>query len=192
MMHVVLQRLAELERRFANLILLTRICAVDTKQAKVQVQRGAITSDWLPWLTQRAGADKTYWAPSLGEQVLLLSPQGDFNQGVVLPALYQQHYAAPSQGDDSFDIHFADGAQFNYNRTTHTLSVNLPDTSATQITSKTLAISGDVTITGNLKATGDISDKTRSMQADRDIYNTHKHAGVKGGHDATQTPETKQ
>jgi len=36
-------------------------------------------------------------------------------------------------------------------------------------------ITGDTTIHGNLKVTGDVTDHTRSMQGDRDIYNVHRH-----------------
>jgi phage baseplate assembly protein V len=38
-------------------------------------------------------------------------------------------------------------------------------------------MSGDLHIEGGMKADGEIEDHTRSMQADRDIYNTHKHGG---------------
>lgn len=192
MMYYLHQRLVELERRFANLILLSTIEHVDPKRAKVRVKRGDILSDWLPWLTQRAGEDCNYWAPSVGEQVLLISPQGDLNQGMVLPAIYQNKYAAPENTSDIACLHFADGATISYNRTQHQLSIYLPAQAQTQIKSEHLEITGDVTIHGNLNAQGDISDKTRSMHADRVIYNRHQHAGIKSGPSKTGTPKEQQ
>ena len=88
-------RVAELERKLANVVRPGRIAAVDTERTRVRVAYDvddddeAITTTWLPWLTARAGTVLTWSAPSLGEQVLLLSPVGDLAQAFVLPAIYQ-------------------------------------------------------------------------------------------------------
>lgn len=88
-------RVAELERKLANVVRPGRVFEVDTERTRVRVQydvtlegEPAVTG-WLPWLTARAGVVLTWSAPSLGEQVLLLAPTGDLAQAFVLPAIYQ-------------------------------------------------------------------------------------------------------
>jgi len=46
-----------------------------------------------------------------------------------------------------------------------------------------------VNVTGNIVASGDITDKKRSMQGDRDIYNDHTHPEPDGN---TSAPTQKQ
>ena len=92
--------LVEVDRRLANIVTLGSIAAVDVANAVAQVQIGGILTDWLPWLTARAGNDITWWAPEVGEQVVILSPSGDLAQGVVLPGLYQTAHPAPSNSAD--------------------------------------------------------------------------------------------
>ncbi|UMT46983.1 hypothetical protein AOY90_15755 [Escherichia coli] len=41
--------------------------------------------DWLQWLTHRAGRSRTWWAPSVGEQVLILAVGGELDTAFVLP-----------------------------------------------------------------------------------------------------------
>ena len=48
---------------------------------------------------------------------------------------------------------------------------------------------GDIWQDGNYKATGDITDHTRSMQANREIYNGHEHFH---GVPKTSKPEQQQ
>ena len=70
-------RVSELERKLNNMLILGTITAIDVEQHKVQVISGELTTPWLPWLTQRAGRDVSYWAPSVDEQVLVLCLQGE-------------------------------------------------------------------------------------------------------------------
>lgn len=117
--------LSELHRRVANLIRLGVIHEIDYEQARVTVQLGKITTDWLPWLTAQAGTDRNWHPPSVGEQVVLLSPQGDYSQGVVLHGIYQAQCPAPANTPDQTHYRNADGSHYTYDRPTHTLTVNV-------------------------------------------------------------------
>ena len=60
-----------------KLVQIAAIVEADYEQAKVKVKMGDIITHWLPWLTVRAHNNKTWWAPEVGEQVLLLAPSGE-------------------------------------------------------------------------------------------------------------------
>ena len=96
----------EASRRIENLLRLCTVAEVRTTHpARCRVRTGQLLTDWLPWLTLRAGATAgTWWAPEPGEQCLLLSPGGDLRQGVVLPGLYSDQNHPPPGARDSFVI----------------------------------------------------------------------------------------
>ncbi|USH01067.1 phage baseplate assembly protein V [Grimontia kaedaensis] len=176
MTELILQRLAELERRLSNLLMTGQVVDVDYNTGHVKVSTGFLTTTWLPWVTQRAGPDVSFWAPEVGEQVVVLSPCGEPELGVVLPAIYQNLYPHTDQRETVRRVQFADGADMSYDRAIHALSILLPPGATTTLIAKGgITVEGDVTVKGNITATGDISDKTRSMQADRVIYNGHRH-----------------
>ncbi|MFD2177748.1 phage baseplate assembly protein V [Veronia pacifica] len=192
MMEVILQRLAELERRLSNLIMTGVIVDTDYPLGKVKVAAGLLTTGWVPWLTHRAGTDTDYWAPEVGEQVMLLSPCGEPELGVVLPALYQDAFPATDHHADVRRVLFADGADFSYDRKHHGLTVVLPGEGTTTLISKGgVNIIGDVTVTGSIKATGDITDHKRAMDADRAIFNGHNHKSPETGA-STSIPDPQQ
>ena len=174
--------MARLARRLEGLIQVGRIVAADYKQAKVQVKSGHETSAWLPWVTLRAGPDRHWWAPEVGEQVLILSPMGDLGAGVVLPGLYRAAHPAPADDPARHLVEYSDGAAFMYDRRRHHWDISLPAGATVRLVAPGgVTIAGDVTVTGNIKATGEIADRTRSMGADREIYNRHTHPGDSGG-----------
>ena len=90
------QDMTEAERRMSNVALKGRVVELDAVRARVRVQAGAITTGWLPFVTARAGHDRTWHAPEPGEQVLVLSPCGDLNQGVVVGSIYRAEHPAPA------------------------------------------------------------------------------------------------
>lgn len=174
--------MARLERRLEGLIQAGRIVAADYKTAKVQVKSGHEASAWLPWVTLRAGADRHWWAPEVGEQVLILSPMGDPAAGIVLPGLYRAAHPAPSNDPARHLAEYSDGAVFVYDRRRHHWDIHLPAGATVRLAAPGgVTIEGDVTVTGNVKATGEIADRIRSMGADREIYNRHTHPGDSGG-----------
>ena len=208
-------RLVELARRLANVIRPGVIAEVDYRGELVRVRfaeappplprgegrgagRAAIT-DWLPWMTSRAGGDASWWAPEVGEQVLLLSPSGDLANAVALPALYSTARPAPSNDPDKRLVRYSDGAEIEYDRANHRLRAVLPMGGAAEITAPDgVTVTGDLTVTGGVDATGDItadgnieadgnveaggevSDSRSSMRAMRTTYNGHVH-GVPPG-----------
>lgn len=115
--------LAELERLVSNLIRIGVVAALDEGDSRVRVRVGGLTTDWLPWLTARAGATRTWSAPTVGEQVLVLSPYGDTAQAVALPAIYQDDHAAPASSKDIEKITFPDGAEVMYDSAAKVLTV---------------------------------------------------------------------
>lgn len=187
--------ISELNRRLTNIIRLGKV--LDTNYTKiiprVKIAVGDLETAWLPILTQRAGHDSTWWPLNIGEQVIVLSPSGELAQGVVLGSINQQ--AFPAMGNDTHQhrTQYRDGAVIEYNSKQHHLSVVLPNDATIAIVSEGgVSIQGDLIIDGDVKASGDISDHTRSMQADREIYNSHTHAGVKPGGGKTLPPQATQ
>ncbi|UYM14257.1 phage baseplate assembly protein V [Endozoicomonas euniceicola] len=186
--------LEDLERRLSNLL---RIGVIENKGGepsdKVRVRIGELHTKPLPWLTHRAGNDKTWWKPEDGEQVLVLSPFGDLAQGVVLPSLYKEQFSAPYNDAGKHITEYADGARIEYDRNAHKLTAQLPGGATTELTSSGgITFTGDLLVNGNITATQDITDSTRSMQADRDIYNGHNHPGVASGPSTTGAVAQKQ
>lgn len=132
-------QLSELTRRLANLVRVGTVAELDAAQARVRVSVGEATTAWLPWLTARAGADATWWAPSVGEQVLLVAPSGDLAQAFALPALYGPAAGPPASGEAVHRVQYADGSFTEHN----------PDTGVTKIHVEgdaVLDVTGQVTV----------------------------------------------
>jgi len=173
---------AELDRRLANLIRLGRIAQADYAGAKVRVNIGDILTGWLPWLTGRASSDKSWHAPEVGEQVLVLSPSGEFNQGVVLAGVFQTAYPAPVDSVDKHHVTYADGAVIEYDRAAHHLKAVLPAGGTLELVADGgITIDGDITLTGTLTASVDVVANGISLH-------DHVHGGVQAGASNTGVP----
>lgn len=120
----------------------------------------------------------------------------------MFPGSFHAQHPAPSNDADVFLVQFGDGSSVEHNREQHTLKiVNAGDIDVTtpkqirMTATKGFVMVGDITHTGDIKTTGniaadkDISDKTRSMAADRGIYNGHIH---KHGKPNTSPPKQAQ
>jgi len=191
---------AALARLIENLIRLGTIAAVDhgsltdQRPARVRVQSGELLTGWLPWLTLRAGSSREWDPPTLGEQVLLLSPSGQTTQGIVLCGLFSQ--LLPANGDRA-DLHrrsYPDGAVIEYDSQAHRLSAVLPQGGVTQLTSTggitivgPITHQGDYTQTGNQKVTGQVTVSQDVVAAGISLVK-HTHGGVQSGGSQTGAP----
>ncbi len=156
-------QLGELARKLSNIIRIGQIVKVDYLKAKATVKMGDIETDYLPWITNHAGAARN-WAPlSIGTQVIVLAPDGELNRGVILPSLYRNLYPAPANTENQYTIHFADGSTIEYDKDTKSLSLDIKGNlnivvgESFNLTAKQAILSAATTIEGNLDTTGTVN-----------------------------------
>lgn len=118
-----LANIQELARALRNMIRTGLVVETNLKAGRCRVQTGGMCTDWLQWLTCRAGRSRTWWAPSVGEQVLILAVGGELDTAFVLPGIYSGDNPAPSASADALHIRFPDGAVIEYEPETSSLTV---------------------------------------------------------------------
>ena len=146
--------IADLARLLENIVRFGTVEAVQMQPPRVQVKSGNITTAWRPWLNLRAGADREWDPPTIGEQVVLLSPSGNLAQGVALTGLFSD--LIPANGDRA-GLHrrtYRDGAVIEYDSIAKHLRATLPGTAE-------VIAEGDIDVTSNANisavALGDIN-----------------------------------
>ncbi|WP_227732914.1 phage baseplate assembly protein V [Yersinia proxima] len=204
--------IAGLTRLLANIIRIGIVSDVDLANGLCRVKIGNLETDWLNWLTLRAGRVSFWSAPSVGEQVMVLSIGGELTTGFVLPAIFSDANPAPSQSPDAIVITFPDGARFEYEPETSHLAVtgiatavieasesvtvtapNITCTASVKITLNT----PEVECTNNLttatlqvmqggKMTGDIEHSGGQFSSNGVVVDQHNHGGVQRGGDWTE------
>jgi phage baseplate assembly protein gpV len=166
-------RVTELERRLGNLLRGGSIIATDFATARVKVRSGDLVTGWLPWLTHRAGGDVTWHAPEIGEQVMILSPDGEPAQGVVLPAIYSTAVSAPANSADRSVITYQGGLlRFEADREAGVFRLI-----------GNVELVGDVAIEGTVN----VSEDVIAGGNDVSLVN-HVHGGVSVGASETDVP----
>ncbi len=148
-MHCMNADLSNLSRLLQNLIRLGTIAQVDGAKARVQLGP-KLTTEWLNWITQRAGSTCTWSAPTVGEQVIVFSPGGDLTRGIILPALYSQAFDAPETNPTIHTTHYPDGAVVQYDHEAHALTATLSGGTATITADKVTSNAPSTICTGDL------------------------------------------
>ena len=124
--------LSEILRRLANVVRLGAVAEVDLPAARARVRYDTdaagddILTAWLPWLTLRAGADRTWWAPTVGEQVVVLAPGGELPQAVILPALYREDHPAPADEASKHVTRYGDDIRIEVDTAAHRFGITVP------------------------------------------------------------------
>lgn len=114
----------------------------------MQIQDGEILSDWVPWFTPRAGKDRVWDPPEVGEVVMLLAPSGDLANGVAIPGLFSNGNANGDRAGLQRRT-FDDGTVIEYDREAHKLFLNVKGDVQIKATGKI-----DIEADGNVKITG--------------------------------------
>lgn len=119
--------ISELNRKLANIIRIGLVKEIDYEKAKVKVKIGEFLTDWLPWITSKAGKDRDWCPPDIDEQVMIFSPLGELSLGVVLGGIYQQKYDALENKKEINSVKFQDGTKFTYDKEKHHLEIEVVD-----------------------------------------------------------------
>jgi phage baseplate assembly protein V len=113
--------LSEMNRRLLQLIRVGVIKEVDFENAKAKVKIGKNVTGWRPWVA----LSKAWIPPVVGEQVVLLSPNGDFEQGIILPALYHTKSKAPSDNEHEMKIKLSENSYVCFDSDLEKLTVKV-------------------------------------------------------------------
>ena len=146
-----------------------------TARARVQFAQDNMTSFWLPVLQTKTFKDKFYSMPPIGDQVACLMDENS-EDGVILGAIYTVEDVPIIETEKQVSANFEDGTFANVDKETQTLTLSFPN----------IHLIGNITHEGTLSnsagitSSADITDKKSSMQAMRNIYNSHKHTGNQG------------
>lgn len=205
--------LAELTRRLANLIRIGTVEQVDYDAKTLRVVMGEIRTGWITWGTDSAEGDLD-WSPyEVGEQVMMLAPNGELSSAVVVCALNRNDAPPPANAAHIHYRKFKDGAEFEYNRQSQTLRVEgvanvlIRGSNETKVVCTTARVeaSDSVTLdtpetncTGTLNVTGDTNvkgnvncDKTVHAKVDciSDTVSGKNHIHQPGGRKQTGPPK---
>ncbi|WP_018250789.1 phage baseplate assembly protein V [Sphingomonas melonis] len=142
----------------------------------------------IPWAASRLGKTRIWAPPSIGEQVLVVAPEGDTLRAIVTGSLRSD--ANPHPADDgSTRIVFEDGAAIGYDPAGHTLTVTLPAGAKIAIVAD-----GGASLKGDLSVEGEIRS-TKTITADQDVVGggkslkDHVHTKVQAGAAVSGPPQ---
>ncbi|ENA26304.1 phage baseplate assembly protein V [Pseudomonas sp. HPB0071] len=191
---------AALSRLIENLIRLGTVSEVDygslenNRPPRLRVQSGELLTGWLPWFALRAGADRTWDPPTVGEQVVLFSPSGLTEQGIALTGLCSLQYPANADRAGLHRRTYADGAVIEYDSVAHRLRAILPEAGITDLTSPgginiigPINHQGDYTQTGNQNVTGTVTVSKDVIAAGISLVK-HPHGNVEPGSGQSGAP----
>lgn len=167
------------DRTIGDLLRVGLVDSVDLVAGKVVVSFGDQTTPPIDWLM--TVGDTTVWIPpTVGQQILVVTPEGDVEQAIALNGLPSSAFAPLFAGLKNA-IRFADGAQVSYDPEAGELDVHTPG-NVTITAPGGVVIAGGTTITGDVAITGSVT-VSETLTATTDVVGggkslkDHKHTG---------------
>lgn len=192
--------LPDLIRRLQNVVRPGVVYEVDYAKARIKVKLGKEwISNWIPWGTARAGKNKDWCPPEIGEQVFILSPGGDTSRAVAITSIFSDENPGNANSGDIYRKTFENGTVIEYDRAGNSLKAVLKSGgTATIEATGGITLKGDVTIQGNVTTSGDVrlngdmlaQGEVTTLRAGAPInLSTHIHTGVTPGPGVTAVPQ---
>ena len=139
------KELTDTAQRVGRMAFYGEVAEIDSSQGRLRIRSGDILTGWLPFGAVRAGEDRTWSAPEPGEQVMVVCPNGDVNQGCVVCSLYREQHSAPADDINITRQVWKDGTVQEYDREKHrwTLKLNPSGTFRVEVGSSLFELTGD-------------------------------------------------
>lgn len=106
MIHGLLRRVTELERRSASRMRTGVVAEVNPAEGRARVRLldgdTPFLTGWIPWEEAAAGANKTHQPPSVGQQVSIASESGDLADASIRSGLNSNANGRPSAKGDEY------------------------------------------------------------------------------------------
>jgi phage baseplate assembly protein V len=211
-----MDRTTDLLRRLDNLVRFGTVHAVDHAAVRCRVATGGLVTGWLPWHTARAGETCTWDPPTVGEQVVVLSPSGNTDAGFVLYGFNSDTVAPPSHSADEHVTAYSDGARIAYNHAIGALTATGVKTATVQASVQAIVDTPETLITGNVRIrgtlnveklltyesgmagfggkggstiiSGPVTQRDGPLSSNGVVLDSHVHTGVQGGGSNTGGP----
>lgn len=148
------------------------VCSVDPTSgtARVMLQPEGVLSGWLPLLSPWVGAG---WGlacpPSPGDQVVVLPQEGDSEEGLIVGRAWSaRQQPPPAPAGELWLVH--QSGSF----------LKLQNDGSVQGSATAWRLTGDLTVSGSIAASGDVSDGKGSLDRLRQNYDVHTHVAPDG------------
>ena len=117
-------RLAELERKLANLITVGKVTEVNTENRTLKLKVGDNQTDWLNWPVKN-GQNFTSWCPPrVGQQYIIGNPSGDTANGVIIGEIYSDAITSGQTDAGIDETTFNDGSFIRHNSNTGEMQIH--------------------------------------------------------------------
>jgi phage baseplate assembly protein V len=133
---VVNQDSQQLQKLLGEIIRVGLVSSVDTKAASARVtfpDRRDLVSYDLPVLVRNTKKNKDYWLPDINEQVVCLFLPTGTEQGYILGGFYSKKTMPDVDSQDKRRTYYEDGSSVEYDRASHTLTIDVPADGGTVI-----------------------------------------------------------
>ncbi|MFT0891000.1 phage baseplate assembly protein V [Pseudochelatococcus sp. G4_1912] len=177
-------RIAELERRDRNRSRIGTVLEVDPVkgQARVELANGFV-SDWIPWQEQAAGAARTHFPLSIGQQVRVRSQNGDLTDAEIEASLPSDTNTRPSQKGDEYVLLEVGSTRIAVSDGGATASITVGSSTLTITDGNMMLEATEITLKGAVKIEG-----ASVTHNGTNIGDTHIHGGVMAGPATTGVP----
>jgi phage baseplate assembly protein V len=141
-----------------NLIRIGRVIEVNADTARARVQWGqdeSAVTDWIRWTSERAGKVSVWNPPTVGEEVELISIDGDMRNAYIGRSFYNNDNPAPSTNLDAELTKYSDGTTIEHNRASGARTV--AGLKSLTTTADATTHNGDVTHKGNNTCAGTLT-----------------------------------
>lgn len=120
----------EAERALRGMVRAGTVSSVNPANSTARVEfddKDGTVSPELHILHRGSGANKDYWLPDVGEQVVCLFANNDknFSTGWILGTYFTEKKPPQVNNQDIRRLDFSDGTFIEYNRGTHALTIHV-------------------------------------------------------------------